>query len=194
MGPWRDREPLVHWCHGATGAVLLFCKAHQQLSVAGRGGPAYLDTARRAGEAVWQRGLLKKGPGACHGVSGSAYALLALHRACPEGPERSQWLARAQQFALFMDRWAGRAGARGRPRWLHMPGPLQLCPLICATSSLPSRSSTPAPCCSQEFREGAHTPDHLHSLYEGTAAAVCLWADLLGDPEAAAFPMFQVDF
>ena len=19
MGPWRDREPLVHWCHGATG-------------------------------------------------------------------------------------------------------------------------------------------------------------------------------
>lgn len=22
MGPWRDREPLVHWCHGATGGGL----------------------------------------------------------------------------------------------------------------------------------------------------------------------------
>lgn len=21
MGPWRDREPLVHWCHGATGGA-----------------------------------------------------------------------------------------------------------------------------------------------------------------------------
>ncbi len=211
MGPWRDREPLVHWCHGATGgrscndlrmpgssarqwhhayptfsgsppipaaptpthsvfpapvllltsarpagAVFLFCKAHEQL-----GDPAYLAAAQRSGEAVWQRGLLKKvggraqglqraaeirrascdgllpdsfvasrtqdytaavavllcsshapptricampqGPGACHGVSGSAYALLRLYRSCPPGPARDKWLHRARQFALFMD-------------------------------------------------------------------------------------------
>ncbi|PRW44886.1 lanC 3 isoform X3 isoform A [Chlorella sorokiniana] len=144
MGPWRDREPLVHWCHGATGAVLLFCKAHEQL-----GDPVYLAAAQRSGEAVWQRGLLKKGPGACHGVSGSAYALLRLYRSCPPGPARDKWLHRARQFALFMD--------------------------------------TP------EFKQGARTPDHPHSLYEGSAAAVCLWADLLGDPQRAGFPMFEID-
>ena len=123
--------------------MFLFCKAHEQL-----GDPAYLAAAERSGEAVWQRGLLKKargqlpgreapshgittgdprgqalrcggkrlprshgvrlssalqGPGACHGVSGSAYALLRLYRSCPPGPGRDKWLHRAQQFALFMD-------------------------------------------------------------------------------------------
>lgn len=53
------------WAKQHAGAVLLWCKAHAAL-----GEPAYLAAAERAGEAVWQRGLLKKGPGACHGVSG----------------------------------------------------------------------------------------------------------------------------
>lgn len=94
MGPWRDRQPLVQWCHGATGqagrqaagvrasarlrdthparaalpppfpppgAVYLFCKAHE--AVGGGSGRAYLAAAERAGEAVWEHGLLKKGPG-----------------------------------------------------------------------------------------------------------------------------------
>lgn len=63
----------------------------------------------------------------------------------------------------------------------------------------PSLVSTACPCpatsppASPEFRQGARTPDHPHSLYEGDAAAVCLWADLLGDPERAGFPMFEID-
>ena len=43
------------------------------------GDEAYLPAALRAGELVWQRGLLKKGPGLCHGVSGNAYALARLY-------------------------------------------------------------------------------------------------------------------
>jgi lantibiotic modifying enzyme len=42
------------------------------------GDAGYLQAAQRAGEVVWQRGLLKKGPGLCHGVAGNAYALLRL--------------------------------------------------------------------------------------------------------------------
>lgn len=42
---------------------------------------AYLDAAVRAGDLVWQQGLLKKGPGLCHGVAGNAYALLRLWKA-----------------------------------------------------------------------------------------------------------------
>lgn len=56
----------------ATGAVLLFCKAHEQL-----GDAAYLAAAQRSGEAVWERGLLKK-------VGGLGYGHGNLH-ACKRG-------------------------------------------------------------------------------------------------------------
>ncbi|KAL4448123.1 hypothetical protein ABPG75_005342 [Micractinium tetrahymenae] len=144
MGPWRDREPLVHWCHGATGAVFLFCQAAASLGP--QAGAPYLAAAQRAGQSVWERGLLKKGPGCCHGVSGSVYALLRLHKATGD----ARWLHRALQFAAFME---------GR-----------------------------------EFIEGARTPDHPLSLFEGGAARLCLLADLAGGPQSAAFPMFEVEF
>ncbi|KAI3426499.1 hypothetical protein D9Q98_008864 [Chlorella vulgaris] len=137
MGPWREKEPLVHWCHGATGAVFLLCKAHEQLGPSG----GYLAAAERSGEAVWQRGLLRKGNGCCHGITGSAYALLRLYHTTKE----AKWLHRAVQFAEFMS--------------------------------------------SEEFLTGARTPDHPLSLYEGSAAEVCLYADLLGDPTRAGFPL-----
>ena len=140
--PGDDRkEPLVHWCHGSTGAVFLFAQAHEACGEA-PGGP-YLRAALRGGEAVWERGLLRKGPGACHGVSGSAYALLRLWRATGD----EVWLHRAAQFALFMR--------------------------------------------SEEFQLGARTPDRPASLFEGWAAAACLYADLL-QPADARFPLFEL--
>eukprot|EP01006_Ploeotia_vitrea_P035455 TRINITY_DN65877_c10_g2_i2.p1 TRINITY_DN65877_c10_g2~~TRINITY_DN65877_c10_g2_i2.p1 ORF type:complete len:575 (-),score=266.62 TRINITY_DN65877_c10_g2_i2:459-1985(-) len=53
-----SRDYMVQWCHGAPGAVILFCKAFEVL-----GDMAYLNEAKAAGEVVWQRGLLRKGPG-----------------------------------------------------------------------------------------------------------------------------------
>lgn len=44
-----------------------------------------------------------------------------------------------------------------------------------------------------EFRRGARTPDHPRSLFEGDAACICLWADLLGEPGRAGFPLFELD-
>jgi hypothetical protein len=97
-----ERSTLVHWCHGAPGAVFLWCAAHEVL---GGADAAYLRAAERAGELVWARGLLKKGPGLCHGVSGNAYALLRLWRATRD----DKWLQRARAFAGFMVSEAGRA-------------------------------------------------------------------------------------
>ncbi len=63
---------------------------------------------------------------------------------------------------------------------------------------LPFHPATPPapapffPACSPEFQAGARTPDHPHSLFEGRAAELCLWADLL-QPSAAGFPMFEPD-
>ncbi|KAJ3330810.1 hypothetical protein HDU76_004778, partial [Blyttiomyces sp. JEL0837] len=36
--------------------------------------------AKSAAEVVWQRGLLRKGVGLCHGISGNAFAFLALYK------------------------------------------------------------------------------------------------------------------
>ncbi|KAG2498344.1 hypothetical protein HYH03_003603 [Edaphochlamys debaryana] len=91
---------LVHWCHGAPGAVFLWCKAHEVF-----GDPAYLAAAERSGEVVWALGLLRKGHGLCHGTSGNAYALLALHRATGH----PHWLARARQFAAHVGSPEGRS-------------------------------------------------------------------------------------
>lgn len=52
----------------------------------------------RAGELIWQRGLLKKGPGLCHGVAGNAYAFLLLYHLTSD----HKWLQRAHAFATFM--------------------------------------------------------------------------------------------
>ena len=44
------------------------------------GDARYLSSAERCGVAVWERGLLKKGYGLCHGAAGNAYTFLQLYR------------------------------------------------------------------------------------------------------------------
>ncbi|KAH9382306.1 hypothetical protein HPB48_008838 [Haemaphysalis longicornis] len=60
--------------------------------------PRYLDSCLRSGQLVWECGLLRKGPGICHGIGGSGYALLLLYRLTAD----LRWLHRARQFAEFM--------------------------------------------------------------------------------------------
>lgn len=143
MGNFPHKEPLVHWCHGAPGAVFLFAQAseHTVFSLERKDKEKFLRAAIRSGEAVWRRGLLKKGPGACHGISGNAYTFLMLYRITND----QTWLYRAMIFADFMD--------------------------------------------SDEFARGSRTPDRPLSLFEGWAAAACLFADLL-HPETACFPLY----
>uniref|UniRef100_A0A667YKC5 LanC-like protein 3 n=1 Tax=Myripristis murdjan TaxID=586833 RepID=A0A667YKC5_9TELE len=94
LGAMIEREnELVHWCHGAPGVAYLFAKAYLINKK-----PQYLDTCIRSGEMVWQKGLLKKGPGICHGVAGSAYVFLLLYRLTGN----SKYIYRAQRFAEFL--------------------------------------------------------------------------------------------
>jgi hypothetical protein len=121
----------------------------------------------------------QQGNGCCHGITGSAYALLRLYHTT----KKAKWLHRAVQFAEFMSRWAARWGLGIMS--LNCQGLLLLLPACC--------DSHPPLTCSEEFLTGARTPDHPLSLYEGSAAEVCLYADLLGDPTRAGFPLFEVD-
>jgi hypothetical protein len=91
----------VHWCHGATGAVFTFTQAH--LSLCARrscdGNCKWLAAATRAAQVVWTDGLLKKGPGLCHGISGNGYSLLRMYRVTGN----VKYLYRAECFAKFLD-------------------------------------------------------------------------------------------
>lgn len=71
----KSEHKLVHWCHGAPGAIYLFAKAYLILKE-----QKYLDACLKCGELVWQKGLLKKGPGICHGIAGNGYVFLILYR------------------------------------------------------------------------------------------------------------------
>ena len=58
-------DELVHWCHGAPGVVYLMVKAYLRWR-----DEKYLKAAFQCGDVVWEKGLLTKGPGICHGVGG----------------------------------------------------------------------------------------------------------------------------
>ncbi|RWS04592.1 lanC-like protein 2 [Dinothrombium tinctorium] len=87
-GSKSDR--LVHWCHGAPGAIFLFCLAYQVFQ-----DKMYLNEAISCGEVIWQRGILKKGYGICHGTAGNAYAFLRLYQLTND----EKYVYRALKFA-----------------------------------------------------------------------------------------------
>ncbi|KAL6739850.1 hypothetical protein Aduo_013253 [Ancylostoma duodenale] len=93
IGRERGDDQLVHWCHGAPGVILLCLTMWKRY-----GEQKYFRAALRCGELIWNKGVLKKGPGICHGVGGNGYALLMLYRACGD----EEWLHRARCFALML--------------------------------------------------------------------------------------------
>jgi len=82
-GNTKDR--LVHWCHGAPGWVATAIALDLR------------EVAEKLGRVVWERGLLKKGVGLCHGISGNGYCFLQLFQYTGE----KKWLNAAKYFAIF---------------------------------------------------------------------------------------------
>lgn len=85
----------VHWCHGAPGLPAMFASATAALGdTDGRLSAAAL----QAGEVVWERGVILKGNGLCHGIAGNAYAFLTLHRFMGDAAQ----LSRASAFGTLL--------------------------------------------------------------------------------------------
>ncbi|ETO29001.1 hypothetical protein RFI_08126, partial [Reticulomyxa filosa] len=77
----QEEDALVHWCHGAPAFVSLYAKAFQVLSHSNEKFAASTTTyAEECNKVVWERGILRKGPGLCHGVGGNGYAFLCMYR------------------------------------------------------------------------------------------------------------------
>lgn len=84
---------LVHWCHGAPGAIYLLIKAYLLFRE-----EKYLVACKRAADLVWRKGLLFKGPSICHGVAGSGYVFLVMYRLTRD----PKYLYHAIKFAEFL--------------------------------------------------------------------------------------------
>ena len=138
--------------------MYVFAEAHR---VYGDG--AFRDAALRAAETTWQFGLLKKGPGLCHGISGNGRAgrVDRSSTRVEESPSRYSLLA---AFKLTRD-----------PKWLHRAAVFAQC----LTNA--------------DLRRRSRTPDHPLSLFEGDAGAACFLRDLREDPLRAEFPLFEID-
>ena len=103
----QQPDPLVQWCHGAPGFVPLFCLAlteTEELSNTNRERERVRileHVCRRACDLIWTRGLLRKGVGLCHGISGNAYTFLYMHEYLNRNKRRCTglYLARAVAFA-----------------------------------------------------------------------------------------------
>jgi len=80
-------DKLVHWCHGSTGFIPLLDLASK---IYKNDKSVYEQATERAVADISSRGLLKKGFGICHGISGSAFALM-----------RKGNISNAIKFALF---------------------------------------------------------------------------------------------
>lgn len=70
----KEKDELVHFCHGATGSVFLYTLAYILFK-----DDTMLQIAIKAGNTIWERGILKKGNGVCHGISGNTYSLYNLY-------------------------------------------------------------------------------------------------------------------
>ena len=90
----RREGELVHWCHGAPGSIPLLYHAHQVYDK-----EEYLTAMDAAVRCVWQRGIIKKGFGTCHGIAGNAYFFLLLYRHTRE----EKYYYNAVQFAELVN-------------------------------------------------------------------------------------------
>lgn len=75
--PTRKRtEPLVQICHGNPGLLLLLATFRATYPSEWRA--EWDEMERTASDRLWEEGLVKKGLGVCHGVSGNAWPWLLL--------------------------------------------------------------------------------------------------------------------
>ena len=71
----EDSGDAVHFCHGCIGAIPLFLLAEEFYP-----NNKFKETAFLSNKCLWERGLLYKGNGVCHGMSGVIYGLIKLYK------------------------------------------------------------------------------------------------------------------
>lgn len=71
----KSSDDLIQFCHGATGAVFVYGLAYTIFKE-----ELFLKIVSKCGDSIWERGILKKGNGICHGITGNSYGLYYIYK------------------------------------------------------------------------------------------------------------------
>jgi len=96
----KGDDELVQFCHGAPGIIP--CLTLIKRLYPGERATHLSSYAEKLAKCVWERGLLCKSVGLCHGISGNAFAFLELYSA---DPQNSDYLNQAAAFCRFACNW-----------------------------------------------------------------------------------------
>ncbi|CRH00409.1 G-protein coupled receptor, putative [Plasmodium relictum] len=94
----KKKEVLIQWCHGNPGFVILLIELLKYEKV-----PNYFQNKynvqyiEKMGSLIWEKGLLSKGLGLCHGISGNGIIFLYLYNYTKD----KIWYLRSLKYALF---------------------------------------------------------------------------------------------
>lgn len=159
-------DPYVQICHGSPGLLILLAQAENNTHLMQSFWEPDWDKAIRLGsEQVWERGLLFKGGGLCHGIAGNAWPFLLLYNSFEYGKERIALARRS-----FKERTGSVASVEE-----------QLTPdyfLSRALTLLLYARKTP-PFHRREFRDECEfrMTDTPYSIFEGLAGTCAAWGE-----------------
>lgn len=63
----------MQFCHGSPGVIPVLLRMYEITR-----DNIYMDAVMQSCDSIWKYGLLKKGVGLCHGISGNAIAILKI--------------------------------------------------------------------------------------------------------------------
>lgn len=132
--------------------------------------PEWEIAARLATERVWEQGLLSKGGGLCHGITGNAWPLLMLHDVFEYSPDalrraRENYHSRQRQGKKQQEIPEMLSGDYFLTRALAM--------ILHARETQPYNHAKSSRTASNDYR----LPDHPYSLFEGLAGMLCAWGE-----------------
>ncbi|KKZ61981.1 hypothetical protein EMCG_03538 [[Emmonsia] crescens] len=159
-------DPYIQICHGSPGLLILLAQTRNNSHLMRSFWEPGWDKAIRLGsEQVWERGLLFKGGGLCHGIAGNAWPFLLLYDSYEYGEE----LMTLAKLA-FKDRTGSVAPEEEQltPDYF-LSRALTLLLFAQKTPPFHSRES----CDDLEFR----MPDTPYSLFEGLSGTCAAWGE-----------------
>ncbi len=164
-------SPLVQICHGAPAILGLLGSAMKNTDLlVNHWTPEWETAARLATERVWEQGLLSKGGGLCHGITGNAWPLLMLHDVFEYSRDglkraRENYHSRQGQGKKQQEIPEMLSGDYFLSRALAM--------ILHARETQPYNHAKSSGTASNDYR----LPDHPYSLFEGLAGMLCAWGE-----------------
>eukprot|EP00033_Pygsuia_biforma_P002928 GCRY01003228.1.p1 GENE.GCRY01003228.1~~GCRY01003228.1.p1 ORF type:complete len:541 (+),score=87.93 GCRY01003228.1:86-1708(+) len=166
--PSESLKYICQWCHGPPGVMRALA-----LGEATYGQIVCQDSLRRCAAYVWKKGLLRKGCGLCHGVSGNAFALLAAAPFCPQPRDVfMQALAMSAVCSADVERWL--ASLSPQPAFHFTPFLLQSKDKTARFPEEESSFASVVRAAEAVAAQQQRRPDHPWSLFEGRSGTLVL--------------------